>query len=130
MFGEKKPARNAAHSAAGGENKNAVKLMTVHASKGLEFKYVFITGLEEGLFPHAKSNEGSYAGSFGDPKEEERRLFYVALTRAKEKLYLSWTNYRTIFGSRQINMPSEFISDIPKSLVEQEKEEKIFTIDL
>jgi DNA helicase-2/ATP-dependent DNA helicase PcrA len=101
------------------ENKNAVKLMTVHASKGLEFKYVFIVGLEDGLFPNnrggdTKTNEDS---------EEERRLFYVALTRAKEKLFLSFANFRTIFGSRQINTPSEFIGDIPVDILEKEGEQ-------
>ncbi len=98
---------------------NAVKLMTVHASKGLEFKGVFITGLEDGLFPHERQNEVE-----GQDMEEERRLFYVALTRAKEKLFLSFANFRTIFGSRQINTPSEFISDIPADLLEREGEAK------
>lgn len=97
---------------------NSVKLMTVHASKGLEFKYVFITGLEDGLFPHERHNELQT----GEDREEERRLFYVALTRAKEKLFLSFANYRTIFGSRQINAPSEFISDIPADILEKESE--------
>ncbi len=97
---------------------NAVKLMTVHASKGLEFKYVFVTGLEDGLFPHERQNEGQS----GEDREEERRLFYVALTRAKEKLFLSLANFRTIFGSRNINAPSEFISDIPADLLEKEGE--------
>ena len=101
------------------ENINAIKLMTVHASKGLEFKYVFITGLEDGLFPHQKNNEMKSA----EDKEEERRLFYVALTRAREKLFLSFANYRTIFGSRQINAPSEFINDIPKDLIEKGDED-------
>ena len=96
------------------EIKNAVKLMTVHASKGLEFKYVFITGLEDGLFPHEKRGESS-----GEDSEEERRLFYVALTRAREKLFLSFANFRTIFGSRQINTPSEFLADIPRDLLER-----------
>ena len=101
------------------ENKdqNAIKLMTVHASKGLEFKYVFITGLEDGLFPHQRINE-----DVGVDKEEERRLFYVALTRAQSKLFLSFANFRTIFGSRQINTPSEFINDIPTDLLEKEGE--------
>ncbi len=101
------------------ENKdqNAIKLMTVHASKGLEFKYVFITGLEDGLFPHQRKNE-----DVGVDKEEERRLFYVALTRAQSKLFLSFANFRTIFGSRQINTPSEFINDIPTDLLEKEGE--------
>ena len=106
------------------EKKDTVKLMTVHASKGLEFKYVFITGLEDGLFPHEKQNEGAT----GEDREEERRLFYVALTRAKEKLFLSFANFRTIFGSRQINAPSEFISDIPGVLLEKEGEKGIKTI--
>ncbi|MFZ2072379.1 MAG: UvrD-helicase domain-containing protein [Minisyncoccia bacterium] len=97
------------------EKINAVKLMTVHASKGLEFKYVFITGLEYGLFPHHKDGESKSE----EDKEEERRLFYVALTRAKEKLFLSFANFRTIFGSRQINSPSEFISDIPADIIER-----------
>ncbi len=96
---------------------NAVKLMTVHASKGLEFKYVFIAGLEDGLFPHERHGDES---SVDD--EEERRLFYVAVTRAKEKLFLSFANFRTIFGARQINAPSEFISDIPADLLEKEGE--------
>ncbi len=101
------------------EVKDAVKLMTVHASKGLEFKYVFITGLEDGLFPHKRSGESKSS----EDKEEERRLFYVALTRARSKLFLSFANYRTIFGSRQINAPSEFISDIPPDLIEKGDED-------
>lgn len=103
-----------------GENKKMVKLMTVHAAKGLEFQQVFVTGLEDGLFPHEKMGEkkDEYA------KEEERRLFYVAITRAKEKLYLSFANYRTIFGSRCMNIPSEFIGDIPADLLESASEEK------
>ena len=106
------------------EKKDAVKLMTVHAAKGLEFKYVFVVGLENGLFPHEKHNEDTDID-----KEEERRLFYVAVTRAKEKLFLSFANFRTIFGSRNINAPSEFISDIPANLLEKEGENgKIKTI--
>ena len=107
------------------ENKaNAVKLMTVHAEKGLEFKYVFITGLEDGLFPHSRMYE-----EVGADKEEERRLFYVAVTRARSKLFLSFANFRTIFGSRTINAPSEFISDIPADLLEKEGEkDRIKTI--
>ena len=93
--------------------------MTVHASKGLEFKYVFVVGLEDGLFPNNHNGETKS----GEDKEEERRLFYVALTRACEKLYLSYANIRTIFGSRQINAPSEFIADIPADILEKEGEE-------
>jgi DNA helicase-2/ATP-dependent DNA helicase PcrA len=96
-----------------------VRLMTVHASKGLEFKYVFVTGLEQDLFPHARSNDKpASAGSYGEAKEEERRLFYVALTRAEKKLFLTYASLRTIFGMKQVNTPSEFIYDIPAHLTE------------
>lgn len=106
---------------------NAVKLMTVHAAKGLEFKYVFITGLEDGLFPHQRMGDTKS----GEDSEEERRLFYVAITRARSKLYLSFANYRTIFGTRQINSPSEFISDIPSEIMGREGEDdRIKTIYL
>ncbi len=111
------------------ENKSSVKLMTVHAAKGLEFEDVFITGLEQGLFPNERDGEESSGWRKAEDAEEERRLFYVALTRAKKKLYLSYANYRTIFGSRSINAPSEFIYDIPGNLIEQEGE-KVRTIYL
>jgi len=101
------------------ENINAVKLMTVHASKGLEFKYVFVTGLEEGLFPNQRDSESKSA----EDSEEERRLFYVAITRAREKLFLSYADYRTIFGERRINSPSQFISDIPADIIEKGDED-------
>jgi len=103
------------------KEKNSVKLMTVHASKGLEFKNVFVVGLEDGLFPvSAKATAGKPHQDRDE--EEERRLFYVALTRAKEMLFLSFADFRTIFGSRQINTPSEFISDIPSDILEKEGE--------
>lgn len=101
------------------KQKDGVKLMTVHAAKGLEFKYVFITGLEDGLFPHSKMGDTKS----GEDAEEERRLFYVALTRAREKVFLSFANFRTIFGSRQINAPSEFLSDIPADILEKADED-------
>ena len=95
-----------------GENADAVTLMTVHASKGLEFPVLFIIGLEEGIFPHSRSylelNE----------LEEERRLCYVALTRAKEKLYLTCTKSRLYFGSVQSNIVSRFISEIPNEFLD------------
>jgi DNA helicase-2/ATP-dependent DNA helicase PcrA len=100
------------------KEKQGVKLLTVHASKGLEFEYVFIVGLEDGLFPHERLGNTSN----DKDSEEERRLFYVALTRAEKKLFLSFANFRTIFGSRQMNAPSEFISDIPPSIIEKEGE--------
>ena len=92
-------------------NHNAVKLMTVHASKGLEFDHVFIVGLEEGLFPHEKLDENA-------DEEEERRLFYVALTRARKRVFLSHAVVRTIFGSQSIQTASSFIEDIGDDLIE------------
>lgn len=92
-------------------NEGGVRLMTVHASKGLEFKCVFVTGLEQDLFPHAR------IGSEERDEEEERRLFYVAITRARERLFLTYAQMRTIFGSRQVNIPSEFIFDISADLI-------------
>lgn len=94
------------------EDMDAVRLMTVHASKGLEFPYVFITGLEEGLFPHEKLGDDNV------DEEEERRLFYVALTRAEKKLFLSYAHIRTIFGSQRVNAPSSFLRDIRDDLIE------------
>jgi DNA helicase-2/ATP-dependent DNA helicase PcrA len=86
---------------------DAVQLMTVHAAKGLEFTNVFITGLEEGLFPHENSvNED-------DGLEEERRLMYVAITRAKEKLFLSHTQSRLLHGQVRYNLPSRFLDELP-----------------
>ncbi len=98
-----------------------VKLMTVHASKGLEFDHVFIAGLEQDLFPSGRFDESGSA----EDSEEERRLFYVALTRARKKLFLSYANMRTIFGNKQINNPSEFLSDIDENLIERHNEEEI-----
>lgn len=96
----------------------AVKLMTVHAAKGLEFPYVFVTGLEQDLFPHKRMGPGTQSK---EDSEEERRLFYVAITRAKKKLYLSYASVRTIFGQRQVNAPSEFLSDIDDAHTEYER---------
>ncbi|MCA9354113.1 MAG: UvrD-helicase domain-containing protein [Candidatus Kaiserbacteria bacterium] len=99
------------------EEQNAVRLMTIHASKGLEFPYVFITGLEQGLFPHERLDDGRI------DNEEERRLFYVALTRAEKKVYLTYAHMRTIFGSQRVNVPSEFLNDISTEHVEQAEPE-------
>jgi DNA helicase II / ATP-dependent DNA helicase PcrA len=99
------------------ENRPAVRLMTVHASKGLEFDTIFIAGLEEGLFPHHRAVEEDLSP---EAAEEERRLFYVALTRARKKVYLSYSDTRTIFGRREVNIPSTFIFDIPTELVEED----------
>jgi len=96
--------------------KDGVRLMTIHAAKGLEFAHVFVVGLEDGLFPHRRSaDEGGFAAI-----EEERRLFYVALTRAKERLYLSHASTRYIFGAPTLQMPSEFLGDIDETLIERE----------
>ena len=97
--------------------KDGARLMTVHASKGLEFSYVFITGLEEGLFPHDRNNDENVSD---EETEEERRLFYVAITRAKKKLFLSYAQTRTIFGNRGSNIPSEFVLEIPDEFLEHE----------
>ncbi len=96
------------------EKNNGVRLITCHASKGLEFRAVFIVGMEEGLFPHERSLRAVKI----EDAEEERRLFYVALTRAKEKLYLSHASQRTLFGQRNIAVPSQFLYDIPEDLIE------------
>src|SRR5581483_1023049 len=98
---------------------NAVRLMTVHASKGLEFPIVFITGLEDGLFPYSRDDEKE------EDREEERRLAYVAITRAQQKLYLCYASYRTIFGAKSATMPSPFLSDIPGELLELEMPERL-----
>lgn len=89
---------------------DAVQLMTVHASKGLEFDVVFLSGLEEGLFPHENSaleNEGL---------EEERRLMYVAVTRARQRLYLSFAQSRMLHGQTRYNLRSRFLEEIPQGL--------------
>jgi DNA helicase-2/ATP-dependent DNA helicase PcrA len=97
------------------EEKSGVRLMTIHASKGLEFDHVFVTGLEQDLFPH--KNIGNRKRS-KEEEEEERRLFYVAVTRAKKHLYLTHAELRTIFGQKQINAPSEFLDDVPEDIAE------------
>ncbi len=94
------------------EESDAVRLMTIHAAKGLEFPYVFITGLEEGLFPHERLDEN------GIDDEEERRLFYVALTRAEKKVFLTYAHTRMIFGQQRVNIPSSFLDDIPTEYID------------
>jgi DNA helicase-2/ATP-dependent DNA helicase PcrA len=94
------------------EGKGAVTLMTLHAAKGLEYKTVFMVGMEEGLFPHSRA--------FMDKEqmEEERRLCYVGMTRAKDKLYMTFARRRLYFGTRSNNPVSRFIADIPEELIE------------
>ena len=90
----------------------AVTLMTMHAAKGLEFPIVFMIGMEEGLFPHSRSLMDK------DEIEEERRLCYVGITRAKEKLYLTFANRRLFFGTRTQNIISRFIADVPQHVLD------------
>ena len=97
--------------------KTGVKLMTVHSSKGLEFDTVFICGLEADLFPHKGFGQDR---KNKEEAEEERRLFYVALTRAERKLYLTYADTRTIYGNTEVNTPSEFIYDIPEKFIQRE----------
>lgn len=92
-----------------GEGESGVALMTVHASKGLEFDTVFVSGLEQGLFPSLRESEKR-------DDEEERRLFYVALTRARKRVYLTYANQRMKYGEREYTIPSEFIDDIDQRL--------------
>jgi DNA helicase-2/ATP-dependent DNA helicase PcrA len=91
----------------------SVTLMTLHAAKGLEFKAVFMLGMEERLFPHVRSLDDL------DGMEEERRLCYVGMTRARERLYLLNARRRLIFGQEQANLPSRFLKEIPGELLEQ-----------
>jgi DNA helicase II / ATP-dependent DNA helicase PcrA len=95
------------------KNQDVVKLMTIHAAKGLEFPVVFVGGLEETLFPNAM------AINTREELEEERRLFYVAITRAKAKLYLSYSNARYRFGQLQQNEPSRFIDEMPEENIDK-----------
>ena len=105
------------------DDPNRVSLMTIHSVKGLEFNYVFIVGLEEGILPHINSMLSN------SELEEERRLCYVALTRAKDDLYLVNARERMLYGKVSINQPSRFISEINDDLIESlskvEKQEKV-----
>ena len=94
----------------------SVSLMTLHAAKGLEFRVVFLTGMEEGIFPHAQTL------SEPDELEEERRLCYVGLTRARERLYLTHTWSRLLFGRIQQSFPSRFLKEIPEELIRDVEE--------
>ncbi|MFA6435724.1 MAG: 3'-5' exonuclease, partial [Candidatus Gracilibacteria bacterium] len=94
------------------QNKDAVRLMTFHAAKGLEFPVVFLAGLEDGVVPYLKHE------STPEHLEEERRLFYVGMTRAMDRLYLSYAKERTLYGEKTVMQPSRFLEEIPSDLVE------------
>jgi DNA helicase-2/ATP-dependent DNA helicase PcrA len=96
----------------GQDHGGVVTLMTLHTAKGLEFPTVFLTGMEDGIFPHARTLD--------DPKEveEERRLAYVGLTRAEKRLYISRAEYRLTFGTPKYNPASRFLDEIPAELIE------------
>ncbi|MCK9990879.1 MAG: UvrD-helicase domain-containing protein [Rugosibacter sp.] len=98
-----------------GEGDDALQLMTVHSAKGLEFDVVFISGLEEGLFPHENAVNDVKNG--GNGLEEERRLMYVAVTRARQRLYLSIAQSRMLHGQTRYNIPSRFLDEIPGELM-------------
>jgi DNA helicase-2/ATP-dependent DNA helicase PcrA len=93
---------------------DCVQLMTLHSAKGLEFPLVFMAGMEDGLFPHQRSLEES-----GGRLEEERRLCYVGMTRAREQLYISYAETRRMFGSQRHCRPSRFIDEMPSELLEE-----------
>jgi DNA helicase-2/ATP-dependent DNA helicase PcrA len=94
------------------EGRPALQLMTVHSAKGLEFHTVFVTGLEEGLFPHENSRNEA------DGLEEERRLMYVAITRARRRLYITNAQTRMLHGQMRYNIPSRFVAELPPDLVQ------------
>lgn len=99
------------------DEQSSVKLLTIHASKGLEFDTVFLTGCEEDLFsPRSEVDHKAIQ----EKSEEERRLFYVAMTRARNKLYLSWATLREVFGSTVVNTMVSFVTDIPAQLLQEE----------
>jgi DNA helicase-2/ATP-dependent DNA helicase PcrA len=95
------------------EGTGAVTLMTLHSAKGLEFPVVFITGMEEGVFPHAR------ALTDDEELEEERRLCYVGMTRAKDRLFLSAALSRRLYNTEAFNLPSRFLDEVPPQLVER-----------
>lgn len=103
------------------DNEEKVTLMTMHAVKGLEFDYVFVVGVEEGLFPHLNSMNSE------EELEEERRLCYVAITRARKKLYIINSRSRLLYGKVTSNIPSRFISEIGDDLLDQDAKESVFS---
>lgn len=100
---------------------NVITLMTIHSAKGLEFKYVFVIGMEEGIFPHSRSLNNE------DELEEERRLCYVAITRAKKKLWLVSAKRRVLYGLDNMNPTSRFIKEIGDDYIEKEEPQNLFS---
>jgi len=96
-----------------GEFEDSVQLMTLHSAKGLEFPLLFLCGMEDGLFPHQRSLNDA------DGLEEERRLCYVGITRARDHLYLSYAEQRRLHGSETFSVPSRFLREIPAELIEE-----------
>lgn len=101
------------------DSEEAVTLMTMHSAKGLEFEVVFLVGMEEGLFPSKRSIEED------DAVEEERRLCYVGITRAKKKLYITNTKKRTLYGTTTFSMPSRFIDELPSEVLDEDAIENV-----
>jgi DNA helicase-2/ATP-dependent DNA helicase PcrA len=101
------------------ENRDGIRLMTLHGAKGLEFEVVFLVGFEEGILPHSRALVDE------SEVEEERRLCYVGITRAKDYLYISYATRRLYFGKSSLNEPSRFLSDIPTNLIELEESTEI-----
>ncbi|MEN2053651.1 DNA helicase PcrA [Staphylococcus epidermidis] len=106
------------------DTQNGVTLMTMHSAKGLEFPIVFIMGMEESLFPHIRAIKSEYDHEM----EEERRICYVAITRAEELLYITNATTRMLFGRSQSNMPSRFLKEIPEDLLDSHTGQKRQTI--
>lgn len=104
-----------------GETKNAITLMTLHAAKGLEFPVVFMIGMEEGLFPHSRALMDK------NELEEERRLCYVGMTRARQQLFLSYTRKRLYFGQQNSNVISRFLLELPEDVVKSQIKSSAFT---
>jgi DNA helicase-2/ATP-dependent DNA helicase PcrA len=96
------------------DTSNAVTLMSLHSAKGLEFPVVMMIGLEDGIVPHARARRESSRDD-----EEERRLFFVGMTRAEERLYLSWAGRRTYAGETRLSRPSPFLEEVPSSAIER-----------
>ena len=105
------------------ENKNVIQMMTLHSAKGLEFPVVFLVGMEEGLLPHSKSLDNPIE------LEEERRLCYVGITRAKRRVFITFARVRTIFGTSSQGISSRFLEEIPKEVIEFNSDSGFFKDD-